>query len=218
MVHTVPVEALYFLDSEILTEGIVNHQVCSVLYPEMTHGYKRVRRGEETAATPIANANKTKAPCCPASLGLELLGKPTISFICWALIVQRLLSLQRTPAGDCCPCGLSCLSTLQPSIWKPFAELDIVILASTSSAALVESDSSRLDNPNIAVSPVSLSLFLPFRAEAFSIPTVCITLATVLLPTLLAELDVLLPQMFFFSNSLKNASCLQQWRHTVLGS
>lgn len=62
------------------------------------------------------------------------------------------------------------------------------------------------------------SSLCPFQAEASSIPTLRITLATVLLSTLLAELDVLWPQMFFFSNSLKNASCLQQWRHTVLDS
>lgn len=76
MVHTVPGVALYFLDSEILTEGSVNQQVCSVIYPEMTLGYKGVRGGEETAATLIAKANKTKTPCCPASLGLELLASP----------------------------------------------------------------------------------------------------------------------------------------------
>ena len=43
MVHTVPGVALYFLDSEILAEGSVNQQVYSVIYPEMTLGYKGVR-------------------------------------------------------------------------------------------------------------------------------------------------------------------------------
>lgn len=75
-----------------------------------------------------------------------------------------------------------------------------------------------LENPNMAVIPASLSMFLPFQAEATSIPTLRIMLATVLLSTLLAELVVLWPQMFFFSNSLKNAPRLQQWRRSVLDS